>query len=33
MNDWADGSMINDDAIESLTEAQVRELLDLLSDI
>jgi NADH:ubiquinone oxidoreductase subunit E len=33
MNEWADGSMINDDAIDKLTEAQVRELLDLLSDI
>jgi hypothetical protein len=33
MNEWADGSWINEEAIESLTEAQVRELLDLLSDI
>jgi len=32
MNEWADESMINHDAIDNLTEAQVTEVLDILRD-
>jgi len=32
MNEWANGSMINEDAIDNLTEAQVAEVLDILRD-
>jgi len=32
MNEWANGSMINEDAIDALTEEQVAEVLDILRD-
>ena len=32
MNEWANDSMINEDAIDKLTEEQVAELLDILRD-
>lgn len=33
MNEWTDGSLINDDAIDSLTDAQLDEVLAILSKI
>jgi len=32
MNEWVNGSMINEDAIDNLTEEQVAEVLDILRD-
>ena len=33
MNEWTDGSLINDDAIDNLTEAQLDEVLAILSKV
>lgn len=33
MNEWTDGSLINDKAIDNLTEAQLAEVLAILSKV
>jgi len=33
MNEWTDGSLINNEAIDKLTSEQVDALLELLKDI
>jgi hypothetical protein len=33
MNEWTDGSLINGDAIDKMTEAQLDWLADILKDV
>jgi len=33
MNEWADGSLINDKALDQMTEAQLDEILAILSKV
>lgn len=33
MNEWTDGSLINDKALDQMTEAQLDEILAILSKV
>jgi hypothetical protein len=33
MNEWTDGSLINDKALDKLTESQLDYLLEILKDV
>jgi pyruvate formate-lyase activating enzyme-like uncharacterized protein len=33
MNEWTNGSLINDDAIDKLTDAQLDEILKILENV